>query len=55
MPRAASRGRSVVTKANSKDITFDQDSRQKIQRGIDKLADAVGVTLGPRGAHSAQA
>lgn len=46
---APSRRRQVVTKAQSKDITFDQESRQKIQRGIDKLADAVGVTLGPRG------
>lgn len=48
-PRAAARGRRAVTKAQSKDITYDQDSRAKIQRGIDKLADAVGVTLGPRG------
>ena len=30
--------------------TLFQDSRMAIQRGIDKLADAVGVTLGPRGA-----
>ena len=28
---------------------MDMDSRRKIQAGIDKLADAVGVTLGPRG------
>jgi chaperonin GroL len=36
-------------RASAKDILFDQDSRAAVQRGIDKLADAVGVTLGPRG------
>ena len=36
-------------RANSKDIVFDQKSRAALQAGIDKLADAVGVTLGPRG------
>ena len=30
------------------------DSRRKIQAGIDKLADAVGVTLGPRGRNAAR-
>lgn len=35
--------------AESKDITFDMKARVKIQRGIDQLADAVAVTLGPRG------
>lgn len=39
----------VVVKAAAKDIMFDQDSRAAMQAGIDKLADAVGVTLGPRG------
>ena len=40
-----------VTKANdrAKDIVFDNDSRRKMQDGINKIADAVGVTLGPRG------
>ncbi|MQM07561.1 hypothetical protein Taro_040405, partial [Colocasia esculenta] len=33
----------------SKEIAFDQRSRSAIQAGVDKLADAVGVTLGPRG------
>lgn len=32
-----------------KEITFDNESRRKMQIGINKLADAVGVTLGPRG------
>lgn len=39
----------VAVKASAKDIMFDQDSRAAMQAGIDKLADAVGVTLGPRG------
>lgn len=36
-------------RANAKDICFGQDSRAAMQAGIDKLADSVGVTLGPRG------
>nr|AFK45390.1 unknown [Lotus japonicus] len=36
-------------KANAKEIAFDQHSRRALQAGIDKLADAVGLTLGPRG------
>ncbi|CAH9136030.1 unnamed protein product [Cuscuta epithymum] len=38
-----------VVKANAKEIAFDQKSRSALQAGIDKLADAVGLTLGPRG------
>ena len=30
-------------------IAFDQEAREGIQRGVDALADAVKVTLGPRG------
>ncbi|GAB2242829.1 hypothetical protein Droror1_Dr00019604 [Drosera rotundifolia] len=41
-------GRFVVTSA-AKNIAFDQKSRAALQAGIDKLADAVGLTLGPRG------
>ena len=33
----------------AKQINFDADARAAIQRGVDKLADAVKVTLGPRG------
>jgi chaperonin GroL len=36
-------------RAEAKDITFDTDSRRKLQQGINKVADAVSVTLGPRG------
>lgn len=39
----------LVVRAAAKDIAFDQVSRVALQTGIDKLADAVGVTLGPRG------
>jgi len=39
----------LVVRADAKDIVFDNDSRRKMQKGINKIADAVGVTLGPRG------
>lgn len=29
---------------------LDQEAREGIQRGVDALADAVKVTLGPKGA-----
>ncbi|CAA6673342.1 unnamed protein product [Spirodela intermedia] len=45
--RAPSASRFVV-RATSKEIAFDQSSRSSIQAGVEKLADAVGVTLGPR-------
>lgn len=41
--------RRFVVRANAKEIAFDQKSRAALQAGIDKLADAVGLTLGPRG------
>ncbi|KAK9124208.1 hypothetical protein Sjap_013810 [Stephania japonica] len=44
-----SSNRRISVRAGAKKIAFDQDSRSAIQAGIDKLADAVGVTLGPRG------
>src|SRR5919202_4746575 len=33
----------------SKILEFHSDARDALQRGVDKLADAVKVTLGPRG------
>ena len=33
----------------AKQISFDSQARSAMQRGVDKLADAVKVTLGPRG------
>ena len=32
-----------------KDVIFDTDARDKMLRGVDVLADAVKVTLGPKG------
>nr|GEW62328.1 RuBisCO large subunit-binding protein subunit alpha [Tanacetum cinerariifolium] len=43
-----SRNKRFVVRANAKDIAFDQKSRAAMQAGIDKLADVVGLTLGPR-------
>ena len=33
----------------AKDINYDVEARTSLKRGVDKLADAVKVTLGPRG------
>ena len=33
----------------AKDVKFSEDARQSIKRGIDKVADAVKVTIGPKG------
>ena len=33
----------------AKQLNFQEDARQKLQRGVNKLADAVRATLGPRG------
>jgi len=33
----------------AKQITFNSDARMALKRGVDKLADAVKVTLGPKG------
>src|SRR5690554_7011599 len=33
----------------AKDIKFDVESRDGLKKGVDKLADAVKVTLGPKG------
>ena len=33
----------------AKQIRFDEDARRRIKAGIDKVADAVRVTLGPKG------
>ncbi|XP_022762647.1 chaperonin 60 subunit alpha 2, chloroplastic isoform X2 [Durio zibethinus] len=41
--------RSLMVRAGPKRISFGRDCREALQAGIDKLADAVSVTLGPRG------
>ncbi len=33
----------------AKDVKFAGDAREKMLRGVDILADAVKVTLGPKG------
>src|SRR6059036_3906750 len=33
----------------AKQITYSEDARASLRRGVDKLADAVKITLGPRG------
>ena len=33
----------------AKEIYCDADSRMKLKNGIDKVADAVKITLGPKG------
>ena len=33
----------------AKDIIFGEDARKALQAGVDKIADAVKVTLGPKG------
>jgi hypothetical protein len=52
LPAAARRRPQLLVRASAKDIAFDQDSRASLQAGVEKLAAAVGVTLGPRGLFS---
>src|SRR5699024_9781844 len=33
----------------AKDLRFSEDARQSMLRGVDKLANAVKVTIGPKG------
>ena len=33
----------------AKELQFNTDARAALKRGVDKLADAVKVTLGPKG------
>ena len=35
--------------ANAKELHFDVDARAELKKGVDQLADAVKVTLGPKG------
>ncbi len=34
---------------SAKEIRFDEEARRSLQRGVDALADAVKITMGPRG------
>src|SRR5512143_3057567 len=33
----------------AKELLFDEEARRGLERGVNKVADAVKVTLGPRG------
>ena len=33
----------------AKDLRFDEDARRGLEAGVNKLADVVKVTLGPKG------
>ena len=33
----------------AKEIKYDADARSKLKKGVDKMANAVKVTLGPKG------
>ncbi|MEG2338996.1 MAG: hypothetical protein RSB70_02105 [Clostridium sp.] len=37
----------------AKTILFNEEARRSMQRGVDKLADTVKVTLGPKGRNGA--
>ncbi|KAL3570134.1 hypothetical protein D5086_027383 [Populus alba] len=39
----------LVVRAGRKKMSFGKDCREALQAGIDKLADAVSLTLGPKG------
>ena len=33
----------------AKELQYSEEARKALERGVDKLADAVKVTLGPKG------
>ena len=33
----------------AKDLLFREDARKKLEKGVNALADAVKITLGPKG------
>src|SRR3546814_742146 len=47
MPSVGARGQEG--RAMAKQLLFDEEARQALRSGIDALADAVKMTLGPRG------
>ncbi|CAA6669897.1 unnamed protein product [Spirodela intermedia] len=49
LSRGRRHGELLIVRAGPKRISFDNDCRSTLQAGIDKLADAVAVTLGPKG------
>lgn len=47
--RIVRRNPPFVVRASPKKISFGKECRETLQSGIDKLADAVSLTLGPKG------
>ena len=47
--RAAAKARPSLARGAHKDIKFSNDGRASILKGVDVLANAVSVTLGPKG------
>lgn len=47
--RAAAKAQPKLTRGAHKEIKFSNDGRAAILRGVDTLANAVSVTLGPKG------
>jgi len=46
---SAKAARSVLARGAHKEIKFSNDGRASILKGVDVLANAVSVTLGPKG------
>ena len=36
----------------AKQLLFEEEARRSLKRGVDKMADAVKVTLGPKGRYA---
>lgn len=50
-PCCRRRNGASITRSMAKELYFNKDMEalKKMQRGVDKLASVVGVTLGPKG------
>ncbi len=40
-----------MARSKYKEVVFDEEAREKLKKGIQRLTDAVRITLGPRGRH----
>jgi chaperonin GroEL len=47
--RAAAKAQPALTRGAHKEIKFSNEGRASILKGVDILANAVSVTLGPKG------
>lgn len=47
--RAAAKAKPTLTRGAHKEIKFSNEGRASILNGVDVLANAVSVTLGPKG------